>query len=79
MNHKAINLVLAIALFLSAYLTFDWNDWTHITVSLVLSLSGVHALLMDSETPGRRRFGRSCLRLAAVLAVFLIVKIILVG
>ena len=79
MNHKAINLVLAIALFVSAYLTFDWNDWTHITVSLVLSLSGVHALLVDSETLARRRFGRSCLRLAAILAVFLIVKIIVFG
>jgi hypothetical protein len=79
MNYRVVNLVLAIVLFASAYLTFDWNDWTQLTISTVLFLSGVHALLTDSEFPERRKLGKSCLRLAAVMSVFLIVKLIIFG
>ena len=79
MNYRVINLVLAVVLFALAYLTFDWSDWTQLTISTVLFLSGVHALLTDSEYPQRRKLGQSCLRLAAVMAVFLIVKLIIFG
>jgi len=80
MNHTPIlNLLLALLLFASAYYAFDWNDWTQIWVSTVLVLSGVSSLFRDSESVARRQLGRSCLRAAAVLSVFLIAKLIIFG
>ena len=55
MNYRIISLALAVILFVTAYMTFDWNDWTHMTISTVLFLSGVHSLFVDSESPKRRR------------------------
>jgi uncharacterized membrane protein len=80
MNYTPIlNLLLAMLLFASAYYAFDWNDWTQIYVSTVLVLSGIHWLFRDSESPARRRLGRSCLRAAAVISVFVIAKLIIFG
>ena len=79
MNYKVINLALAIILFISAYLTFDYYDWTRIGVSIVLFLSGIHSLCLDSGTRGRKGLGRASLRLAAVISVFLIAKLIIFG
>jgi hypothetical protein len=79
MDHRVISVALAILLFVSAYLTFDWNDWTQLTISFVLFLSGVHSLLLNSESAARRRLGRTCLRLAAVISVFLILKLLIFG
>ena len=80
MNYTPIiNLLLALLLFASACYTFDWDDWTRICVSTVLVLSGVSSLFRDSESVKRRRLGRSCLRTAAVISVFLIVKLIIFG
>jgi hypothetical protein len=79
MNYTILNLLLALLLFASAYYTFDWNDWTSIWISTVLVLTGVNSLFRDSESIARRNLGRSCLRGAAVIAVFLIVKLIIFG
>jgi len=79
MNYSILNLLLAVLLFVAAYHVFDWNDWTQIWISTVLALSGVNSLFRDSESIARRRLGRSCLRMAAVIAVFLIVKLIIFG
>ena len=79
MNHTILNLLLALLLFAAAYYTFDWSDWTQLTISTVLVLSGVHSLFRDSESTERRRLGRSCLRAAAVISVFLIVKLVIFG
>ena len=79
MNKRIVSFALAVLLFVSAYWTFDWDDWTQLTISLVLFLSGVHALFVDSESVKRQQLGRSCLRFAAVIAVFLIVKLIIFG
>lgn len=79
MNYTILNLLLALLLFASAYYTFDWNDWTQLSISTVLVLSGIHSLFRDSESIKRRRLGRSCLRAAAVIAVFVIAKLIIFG
>jgi len=79
MNYTILNLLLAVLLFASAYYTFDWNDWTRISISTVLVLSGLSSLFRDSESVKRRQLGRSCLRMAAVISVFLIVKLIIFG
>jgi hypothetical protein len=79
MNHRVISLALAIVLFVCAYRIFDWNDGTHMTISLLLFLSGVHWLFYDSESPKRRQLGQSCLRMAGVISVFFIIKLIIFG
>ena len=79
MNYKAINILLAILLFVSAILTFDWNDWTHLAISTVLFLSGLNSSLNISESPEIRRLGRTCQRVAAVIAVFVIAKLLIFG
>ena len=79
MNYRIISLALAVLLFVTAYMTFDWYDWTQITISTVLFLSGIHWMFVDSESLKRRSLGRSCLRLAALISVFLIVKLIVLG
>ena len=80
MNYTPIlNLLLALLLFASAYYAFDWNDWTRIWISTVLLLSGIHSLFRDSESIKRRQLGRSCLRGAALISVFLIVKLLIFG
>ena len=79
MNYTILNLLLALLLFASAYYTFDWNDLTQLSISTVLVLSGIHSLFRDSESIKRRRLGRSCLRAAAVIAVFVIAKLIIFG
>jgi len=78
-NHKVLSLALAILLFVCAYLTFDLYDWTQLAISTVLFLSGVHSLLVESESLERRQLGRSCLRLAAIISVFFILKLIIFG
>lgn len=79
MNYKVINLALAMILFISAYLAFDFNDWTQMAVAVVLFLSGIHSLFLDSEVPARKRLGQTCLRLAVVISVFIIAKLIIFG
>jgi hypothetical protein len=79
MNYTILNLIIALLLFASAYYTFDWNDWTSICVSTILVLSGLNWLFRDSESIERRRLGRSCLRAAAIISVFLIAKLIIFG
>lgn len=80
MNYRVvISFVLAILLFVSAYLTFDWSDWTQLTLSAVLFLSGIHSLFVESESVERQKLGRACLRLAGVISVFLILKILIFG
>jgi len=79
MNNTIVNLLIALLLFVSAYYTFDWDDWTRIGLSIVLILSGVHYLLLHSESIRRRRLGRTCFRTSAVIAVFLIAKLIIFG
>ena len=79
MNRRVLSLALAVLLFVCAYLTFDLYDWTQLTISTVLFLSGVHSLFVDSESLERRRLGRSCLRLAAIISVFFILKLIIFG
>jgi uncharacterized membrane protein len=79
MNYRILSLALALLLLTCAYLTFDWNDWTQMAISTVLFLSGLHWLLVESESIKRRELGRSCLRLAAIIAVFLIVKLLIFG
>ena len=79
MNNKILNIAFAAVLFLCAYYVFDWYDWTQLGVYTVLFLSGVNSLLRDSESPARRNFARACLRMAAVIAVFLITKILIFG
>ncbi|MCA1589800.1 MAG: hypothetical protein LC730_05560 [Acidobacteria bacterium] len=79
MNNRIIELSLAAILFLAAYRTFDSSDATYLTISMILGLSGVHMLFKSSESPSRRRLGRSCLRLGAVMSIFLLVKILIFG
>jgi len=80
MNYTPIlNLLAAILLFASAYYAFDWNDWTQIWISTVLVLAGIDSLCRNSESLKRRRLGRSCLRMAAVISVFVIAKLIIFG
>ena len=79
MNSTVLNLLLAVLLFASAYYTFDWYDWTRIWISTVLVLSGINSLFRDAESVKRRELGRSCLRAAAVISVFLIMKLIIFG
>ncbi|HVF30395.1 MAG TPA: hypothetical protein VNA22_05465 [Pyrinomonadaceae bacterium] len=79
MNYTVLNIALAILLFVVAYLTFDLYNWTHLLISVVLFLSGIHSLFRDAESPARRPLGRSCLRFAAILSVFLIIKLLIWG
>ena len=79
MNRTALNILLAILLFVTAYMIFDLYDRTQLTISTVMVLSGLHALFTDSESPGKRNFARSCLRVAALLSVLLIVKLLIFG
>lgn len=79
MNSKILDFAFAVVLFLCAYYTFDWYDWTQLSVSIVLILSGVNSLLRTSESKARREFGRACLRTAAIISVFLIVKMLIFG
>lgn len=79
MSYKILDIAFAAILFLCAYYVFDWHDWTQLGISTVLFLSGVNSLFRDSGSPARRKFGRACLRTAAVIAVFLITKILIFG
>ena len=80
MNYTPIlNLFAALLLFASAYYAFDWNDWTRIWISTILVLAGLDSLLRNSESRARRQLGRSCLRAAAVISVFVIAKLIIFG
>ena len=79
MNYAVINLALAVLLFVTAFLVFDRGDWTQMAISAVLFLSGLHSLFMDSESVSRRRFAKSCLRLAVVIAVVVIAKLLIFG
>jgi hypothetical protein len=79
MNRAALNILLAILLFVTAYMTFDWHDRTQLTISTVLFLSGLHSLFTDAESEKMRVFARSCLRIAALLSVLLIVKLLIFG
>lgn len=79
MNIRVLDIVLAMLLFASAYYAFDWYDATQLTISVILSLSGVHSLLRSSESASRQQMGRSCLRVAAILSVFLIAKLLIWG
>jgi hypothetical protein len=79
MNHTIVNKALAVILFIAAYYIFDWYDWTQMGIASVLFLSGVNSFFRDSESVARRNFGHACLRTAAVIAVFLIVKILIFG
>ena len=79
MNRSVLILALAVILFVCAYLPVDLYDWTQLAISTVLFLSGVHSLFVDSESLERRRLGRSCLRLAAIISVFFILKLIIFG
>lgn len=76
MNYRVIDFAFALMLFLAAYWSFDLYDKSQLGVSAVLFLSGVHSAFRSSESVARRRFARSCLRLATVISVFLIVKIL---
>jgi hypothetical protein len=78
-THIILNIIFAAILFFAAYYIFDWYNWTSIAISAVLALSGIDNLLRDSESKARRELGRSCLRLAGVIAVFLIVKLLVFG
>ena len=79
MNYTILNVALAVLLFVIAYLTFDLHDSTHLMISTALFLSGIHSLFRDSESTARRRFGRSCLRFAAVISFFLVAKLLIFG
>ena len=79
MDHRILNKFLAVILFLAAYWVFDPHDWSMCAVAGVLLLSGIDALLRDSESRARREFGRACLKLAAIAAIFLILKFLLIG
>lgn len=79
MNYSVINKALALILFLAAYYIFDWYDWTQLGISSVLVLSGINSLFRDSESEARRGFANACLRVAAIIAVFLIAKILIFG
>ena len=79
MNHKILNIAFAAILFLCAYYVFDFHDLTQLGVATVLFLSGINSLFRDSESPARRGLGRACLRMAAIIAVFLVVKLLIFG
>ena len=80
MNTKVVlNLFFAAILFLAAYWTFDWYNWTSIGLASVLTLSGIHLLFMDSESKARRDLARSCQRVALFVTVFLLVKLLIFG
>lgn len=79
MSRVIINKALALILFLVAYWIFDWYDRTQMCIAMVLFLSGIDSLFRDSESVARRNLGRACLRAAAILAVFLIAKILIFG
>jgi Kef-type K+ transport system membrane component KefB len=76
MNFRVLDVVFALLLFYLAYRVFDIHDWTQLGVSTVLFLSGLNSAFRSSESVARRKFGQACLRLAAVMAVFLILKIL---
>jgi hypothetical protein len=75
MNSRVLDIAFALMLFLAAYWSFYLYDPIQMGLSTVLFLSGLHSAFRSSESEARRKFGRSCLRLAAVLSVFLIIKI----
>ena len=75
MNSRVLDIAFALMLFLAAYWSFYLYDPLQLGLSTVLFLSGVHSALRSSESIARRKFGRACQRLAAVISVFLIIKI----
>ena len=79
MERSVINKLLAAVLLIAAYYVFDPSDVTQSGVAAVLTLSAADALLRDSASSARRELGRACLRLAGIIAVFLVVKIVLIG
>jgi hypothetical protein len=79
MNYTILNPLVALLLFVAAYYIFDWDDWTQIAISTVLVLGGIHALFRDSQSTRRRDLGRACFRTAAVIAVFVIAKLLIFG
>jgi hypothetical protein len=79
MNTRVLDLFLAVLLFAGAYYAFDRYSPTHFTISLVLCLIGTHSLFRSSESARRQQMARSCLRAAAILSVFLILKVVIFG
>ena len=79
MIQKVLGKLLAIMLFVSAYRLFDWNDWTQMAISTTLFLTAVNLTFEDAESKNLRDLGRTSLRTAAIIAVFVIVKLLVLG
>lgn len=58
---------------------FDWNNWTQISVSTVLFLSGISILSRDAKSEPIRKTGRFLLWVGFIVAIFLIFKVLFVG
>ena len=79
MAQKIIGKLLAVLLFVCAYQIFDWHDWTQMGISTTLFLTGIHLTFEDAESKNVRELGRASLRTAVIIAVFVIVKLLVLG
>jgi hypothetical protein len=71
---KIIGRILAVVLIIVAIYTFDWHTWNQILVPLLLLNAA--ALILTQEN---RKLNTFFTRTSAILAIFLILKLLILG
>jgi len=79
MNIKIIGKILAIINILLAVYVFDWSSWNKTIISSLLFLIGISLFLKDSKTEVYRELSKSLHRIAFIISIFFIIKLIFVG
>ena len=79
MNKRALDVIFAAILFYLAYRLYDFGNFTNLGVAIVLFLSGLNSLFRNSESLARRKFANTCLRVAGILAAFVLIKMLIFG
>jgi hypothetical protein len=79
MNKRALDVIFAVVLFYLAYRIYDLGNFTNLGVAAVLFMSGLSSLFRNSESLARRKFANTCLRVAGILATFILVKMLIFG
>jgi hypothetical protein len=79
MKLKIAGKLIGVILILAAIWCFDPNSWNQIAVSAALFLSGLNSLFADAESESLRKTGKFLLRIALIIAVLLVFKILFLG
>jgi multisubunit Na+/H+ antiporter MnhC subunit len=76
---KLVGKILAVILIIIAFYTLDLENWDKTVIAILLFLSGVDLLLLDSESGNFQRLAKRLRRLAFTIAILFIIKRIIFG